>query len=137
MTVLGIFLAASLTSQLPRSSMPGLLVDPSATYDLLWPQGWGFFSAAPRKERTVAYPVSPGGMVRPADLVQMHPSTWWGWRRSTYFRLVETDALVTGIPDHYWMDCHSQTVAGCLNKFRNSAQFEMVNPYRGSTLCGE
>jgi hypothetical protein len=39
----------------------------------------------------------------------MHPSTWWGLRRSTYFRLVETDTLAAGIPERYWVGCKAGT----------------------------
>ncbi|GIF11377.1 SdpA family antimicrobial peptide system protein [Actinoplanes teichomyceticus] len=135
-TVLAVLLLAALLAQLPPGSMPHTLSRRAASYELLWPQGWSFFSAAPRQDRTVAYRVQPDGSLSTEDSVQARPGSWWGLRRTTYFRLVETEYVASRIPPSSWITCDAPTAASCLQRAGRPAWPVTNNPFHASALCG-
>jgi hypothetical protein len=135
-TILAVALAVSLLSQLPAVSA-GYWGSGAASMRLLWPQGWDFFARTAGEDRFVAYRIDGPGRVRDADVqagpVQASPENWWGLRRRTYFRLVETDDLAGRIPGQAWVPCAQGELAKC---WAPQSFADVRNPFRSSTLCG-
>jgi antimicrobial peptide system SdpA family protein len=135
-TVLVVLMLVALLAQLPRDSMPDELSHRAASYELLWPQGWSFFSDAPHQDRIVAYHVEPDGDLSTEDSLQARPGSLWGLRRTTYFRLVETEYIASRIPRSSWIACSTPTAPSCLRQSDEPVWQEMENPFHASALCG-
>jgi hypothetical protein len=135
-TLLAALLLAALLAQLPPTSMPESLSRRAASFGLLWPQGWSFFSEVAHQDRTVAYRVLPDGALTTEDSLQARPGSWWGLRRTTYFRMVETEYIAARIPPSSWITCDAPAAALCLRRVDESAPAAIDNPFHASDLCG-
>ncbi|WP_456248146.1 SdpA family antimicrobial peptide system protein [Longispora urticae] len=128
-------LIVGLVTQLPLGVAPSWLEAQRGTYRLIWPQGWGFFSAAATMEVTVAYRASSdGSLMEMATQPGAAPENLWGLDRRGYSQLLEVYDLARQIPGNRWAACNDERA--CVAERRSTTPLTVRNRSRLPTVCG-
>lgn len=132
--VLGVFMAVTLSAELPASVTGAWLQRHSRTYLTVWPQGWFFFDNTADSPVTNAYPVRPDGTVAGSTAeLAMSRADGWGLGRVSQGQLDQTLELAARIPAAGWVRCGEPLSRGCLAGVH---PYHLVGDGRTTALCG-
>jgi antimicrobial peptide system SdpA family protein len=98
------------------------------------PQGWSFFTADGRAERSFAFLKRDDGWTLAVPLHNASPATLFGVDRSRRAQGAELGGLFGRVPVDAWTPC-SGTLDACLDAANVSLQISSLAPF--PTLCGE
>jgi hypothetical protein len=99
-------------------------------YQVMWPQGWSFFTGLER-DVLVVY-----RFTRSETEPETAPGRLGGLSRIGEARIDQTRWLARRVPERFWQVCDPTPAPQCARRLDRTLVFGVANPVRGPLLCG-
>ncbi|WP_231949841.1 hypothetical protein [Alloactinosynnema sp. L-07] len=107
------------------------------THQVIWPQGWAFYSRTDTASFVVLYQPDQSGRQAAVTHQAADPEHLWGLRRVVNGEVIELAAVGALVPRERWRPCGGADIDTCRPPLDGNPPTRITAPLRVITACGQ
>ncbi|CRK57725.1 hypothetical protein [Alloactinosynnema sp. L-07] len=124
-------------SQFPSAMVGDWISAQAKTHQVIWPQGWAFYSRTDTASFVVLYQPDQSGRQAAVTHQAADPEHLWGLRRVVNGEVIELAAVGALVPRERWRPCGGADIDTCRPPLDGNPPTRITAPLRVITACGQ